>query len=375
MKIGFVLDDGLDKPDGVQQYILTLGRWYEEHGHEVRYLVGETKRTDIQHVYSLAKNIKVRFNGNALTIPLPTGRKKIKKVLADEQFDVLHIQVPYSPFFGAKVIMCAPSSVAIVGTFHILPYGAISHIGTRLLGAYLWRSLRKFDAFVSVSRPAAEFSAATFKIRSQVVPNSVPIAAFHGNGSQAKSSGLRILFLGRLVQRKGCQQLLTALAILKKNDQLPANVIVDICGDGSMRSDLERHVADNKLSSTVTFHGFVTNDEKINFMQNADIAVFPSLSGESFGIVLIEAMAAGSQVVLGGDNPGYQSVLEDVPDSIIDAHNPAVMAKQLHEIMTDSKKRQQIHLQQQAHVEQFDTAVVARKLLDLYQSCKTRPNS
>ncbi len=368
MKIGFVLDDGLDKPDGVQQYILTLGNWFIAHGHEVRYLVGETKRNDIDGVYSLAKNVKVRFNGNALTIPLPASKKAIKQALHNEKFDVLHVQVPYSPFMGAKVIMAAPKETVVVGTFHILPYGWISRVGTRLLGIWLHRSLKRFNAQASVSKPAALFAAQTFKTNSVVIPNSVHIDEFKPTEPIAHFAGApRVLFLGRLVERKGCKQLLQSLAILHHNGQLPIGTKLDICGDGALRPELEAFAIKNNLEDSISFHGFVTQEEKVSFMQQADIAVFPSLSGESFGIVLIEAMAAGAGVVLGGNNPGYESVLADVPGSIIDAHQPSVMAKQLAEIINNSAQQQRLHAAQQAHVAQFDTAVVANTLLQLYQ--------
>ncbi len=373
MKIGFVLDDGLDKPDGVQQYILTLGEWYQQHGHEVRYLVGQTKRTDIPGVYSLARNMKVRFNGNRLSIPLPASSRAIKKMLTAENFDVLHVQTPYSPLFGAKVVHLADSKTAVVGTYHILPYDMWSRIGSHGLGVWLRRSLKRFDAFVSVSEPAAVFAKETFKISSTIVPNSVPIEQFKPTEPIKRSDDtLDLLFLGRLVHRKGCQQLLKALAILNQNNSLPSGVRLIICGDGPLRPALEKYVVQQKMSEMVTFKGFVTQEEKIKYMQEADIAIFPSLSGESFGIVLIEAMAAGSGVVLGGDNPGYRSVLQPVPDTIINAHKPQIFAEQLLNLINQPKKRHELHTLQQAHVKQFDTAVVANTLLNLYQSCKTR---
>lgn len=367
-----MLDDGLDKPDGVQQYILTLGTWYSAHGHEVHYLVGETKRTDLPNVHSLAKNVGVTFNGNRLTIPLPASKKGIKRVLKAEEFDVLHVQVPYSPFMGAKVIMAAPKETAVVGTFHILPYGVLSRVGTRLLGIWLYRSLRRFNKHISVSKPAAEFATKTFKIKSEIVPNSIPIARFQPTFAVNHSDELfRILFLGRLVQRKGCHRLLQSLARLKRQHKLPDNVHVDICGDGAMRGLLEAYVKRHDLSDIVTFHGFISEDQKIDFMQHADIAVFPSLSGESFGIVLIEAMAAGSGVVLGGNNPGYASVLADIPGALVDASRPSIFAKQLHEIMTNAELRSRIHAAQQQHVSQFDTTVVAQRLLHMYELARS----
>lgn len=372
MKIGFVLDDGLDKPDGVQQYILTLGAYYANAGHDVRYLVGQTSRKDLEGVFSLAKNIKVRFNGNTLSNPLPASSKEIKRVLKQEKFDVLHVQIPYHPFFGAKVVRLADASTAVVGTFHILPYGKLSVGGTRLLGMWLKRSLRRFDAFVCVSAPAAVFAKKTFRITSTVIPNSVPLAVFQPAKPIRRSPDtFNLLFLGRLVPRKGCQQLLKALAILQQSNCLPEHLQVDICGGGPLLPELKRYVKQHKLSGIVTFHGFVSHEQKIAQMQAADIAVFPSLSGESFGIVLIEAMAAGSGVVIGGDNPGYRSVLEPVPGSIIDAHWPTVFAEQLYDLMADKEKRASIHRKQQILVKQFDTPVVAEQLLELYKTCKS----
>lgn len=104
MKIGFVLDDSLDKTDGVQQYIITLGSWLAKQGHNVHYLVGETHRDDIPNIHSLSKNIAVRFNKNRMSMPLKADKSKIVKLLNDEQFDIIHVQMPYSPLMAGFVV-------------------------------------------------------------------------------------------------------------------------------------------------------------------------------------------------------------------------------------------------------------------------------
>jgi len=364
MKIAFVLDDGLNKPDGVQQYILTLGRWYASNGHEVFYLVGETDRPDITNVHSMAKNMKVKFNGNSLTIPLPASGKRIKRLLSKEQFDVIHVQVPYSPFMGAKVVKYSDPKTRVIGTFHILPYGWMSRFGTKLLGIWLHRNLKRFDKMLSVSQPAADFAKTSFKVDSTVVPNAVDFKRYKPLSPKINSSSpLRILFLGRLVHRKGCQQLIKALIILQNRDYK-----VDICGDGPLRNQLEKMVKDNNLQQVITFHGFISEAQKINFMQNADISIFPSLSGESFGIVLIEAMAAGGGIVLGGDNPGYRSVLQTTPGAIIDVTDPQIMARQISTHIGDAEKRQILYAAQQKLVHQFDVDKVAKQVLEFYKA-------
>jgi len=387
MKIGFVLDDGLDRPDGVQQYITTLGGWLSAQGHEVRYLVGETHNNQDKKVYVLSRNIRVNFNGNRMSVPLPVPARRIKKILRDEQFDVLHVQLPYSPFMAAKVIKLCSKKTALIGTFHILPYNFWSALGTRLLGLFLKRNLRRFDSIISVSKPAADFARKAFGVDSTVVPNMVTIKDFqpretqprkkHSEVSPVKTErdGLRVLFVGRLVKRKGIEELVNAIEFLKVHDELPSEVCVDICGEGPLRSRLEARVKESGLPDIIRFHGFIGEEEKIHLLQQADIAAFPSLSGESFGIVLIEAMAAGSGVVLGGNNPGYRSVLEAVPESIVEPRNIPVFSRELLTFMKDKPKRLELHARQQKHIRQYDTPKVGKRLLTLYITCKSDRSS
>src|SRR5688572_10061763 len=120
LRIGFVLDDRLDKPDGVQQYVKLLGGWLSAHGHDVHYLVGESPGLKDQNIHHLGRTVKVRFNKNRMEIPLPANRRNIKKLLAEKEFDVLHVQMPYSPMLAARVIKNAAPTTSVVGTFHIL---------------------------------------------------------------------------------------------------------------------------------------------------------------------------------------------------------------------------------------------------------------
>src|SRR5690606_12032477 len=103
MKIGFVLDDTLDTADGVQQYILLLGNWLTRQGHEVHYLVAQSKRDDHDNIQSMARQLRIKFNRNVVPLVLPTSPRKIASLLCQEQFDILHVQLPYSPAFGSRV--------------------------------------------------------------------------------------------------------------------------------------------------------------------------------------------------------------------------------------------------------------------------------
>jgi phosphatidylinositol alpha-mannosyltransferase len=360
LKIGIVLDDSLDRSEnGVQQYVRTLGGWLAKQGHTVHYLVGDTK-TGNADVHSLSRNIAVRFNQNRLTIPLPANKTVIKNLLAREKYDVLHVQMPYSPFLAGKIISAAPDSMAIVGTFHILPFGRLQKVGSKTLGLAQKATLKRFDAICSVSPAAAEFAKSHFGLESIVIPNMIDTSVWR---SAVQPHPGRIVYLGRLVPRKGCQELLTALA--KLPDDLLQKIEVLIASDGPERAKLEKFAASNKLHN-VSFLGFIDESSKADLLASAEIAVFPSLGGESFGIVLIEAMAAGSGVVLGGNNPGYASVLGAWQKTLIEPTNPESFARSLELFLTDKNQRLQIHAEQQQAVLQYDVNLAGKKIVNMY---------
>ena len=369
LKIGFVLDDSLDKSDGVQQYVLTLGHWFHSQGHEVHYLVGQTERTDLSHVHSLSRNIQARFNQNRMSTPLPASKSAIKQLLDKEQFDVLHVQLPYSPLLAARIIYTAGPKTAIVGTFHIIPFSKLEAFATATLGLVLKRNLRRLDAIYSVSEPARRFAKKSFRINSKVVPNVVNVGHFKAAKpyKRYEDGTVTIVFLGRLVERKGCMYLMEALERLHRQHQLE-RVRVIVCGKGPLLKKLEDFVRDKHLGRVVRFTGYIDEDTKAKYLASADIAVMPSTGGESFGIVLIEAMAAGARVVIGGDNPGYRSVLGERPQQLVKPADTKAFAKTLHHFINSSRSRTQAFKWQQEHIKNFDVRLVGAYLLKEYET-------
>ncbi len=378
LKIGFVFDDSLDKPDGVQQYILSIGDWLTAQGHEVHYLVGHTMRQDLPGVHSLSRNISVTFNGNGMSMPLPTSRRKLRSFLAAEQFDVLHVQVPYSPWLAGRLISLAPPTTAIIGTFHIVAYSPLVSAATRLLGLYTHSTIRKFDEIVSVSSAAQHFARQTYGIKTDILPNAIDYARFHMAQPMTKYAGdkLTLLFLGRLVPRKGCHLLLEAIHLLKTRYQT-ADFRVLICGKGPELAKLQHYVQLHQLQSLVEFVGFVSEADKPAYYASADISIFPSSGGESFGIVLIEAMASGQAVVLGGDNSGYRSVLENQPELLFNAGDAPALANKLQHYMANSDARKTLAAWGCSYAETFDQAVVGQQLVQRYRQAlqKRRPTA
>jgi phosphatidylinositol alpha-mannosyltransferase len=376
MKVALVLDDSLDRPDGVQQYVLSVGRYLASVGHDVHYVCSSATRTDLaQPLHSLVGNFHVSFNGNGLSIPRVASRRTLREFVARERFDVFHVQTPHSPLFSARLVRQARRvqgrAVTIVGTFHILPNGRIAALGTRLLGVILRHNLRSFDRFCAVSAPAAEFARRVFGIEPSVIGIPIPVdllaaAGAEGRASRVGSGRLHLAFLGRLVPRKGALEFVEAVAALERH--VRDRVRVTVGGRGPLAADVERAIEAHDLQAVVEMAGFVPEEDKAAFYGAADIAVFPATGGESFGIVLTEAMASGSGVVVGGDNPGYRSVLGDSPDVLVDPGDTAAFAATLARLIADPSLRAAIRADQEARVREFDVAVVGPKIESLYRA-------
>ena len=364
MKIGFVLDDTLDKTDGVQQHVLTVGKWLTEQGHEVHYLVADTTRTDIENVHSLGRFVNLHYNKNNVRTPLPSSKRKIKSLLSEHKFDVIHVQLPYSPFLAKQIINLVPGSTAVVGTFHILPASALHGYSNRALRLILGKSLKRFDKIVAVSEPAVHFARRAYGINAEYLPNPIDISVFRAGKRvpELNAHKLNIIFLGRLVKRKGLLELIDAYNHISDDAAKKTRLI--ICGKGPLKQKANHSV---RVDRDVRFLGYVAEKDKPNYLASADIAVFPSTGGESFGIVLIEAMAAGSKVVIGGSNPGYSSVLSAQPYLLFDPTDQQAFVEQLELFINDSKLRDRMSTWQQKTVEQYDISEIGPKIVKIYK--------
>lgn len=375
LTIGIILDTSLDTQEGVPQYVVHIGEWLRSQNHEVHYLVGQTDKRQLPNIHSLSRNITVQFNGNRTTIPLPTSRRKLRGFMREHNFDVLYVQTPHHPLMAQRLILAARPATAVVGIFHVLPYGGLSRYGTKALGIWLKPSLKRFDKMLAVSSAAADFEKWSFGLGADVLPNVIDYSLFHEAKPLEKydDDTKTILFLGRLVPRKGCQLLLEATAKLAKESDLPKFRVV-VCGRGSLQSKLQAYVEHNGLSDIVEFTGFVSEQDKPRYYASADVSVFPAKGGESFGIVLLEAMASGQAAVLAGDNPGYRSVMSDQPELLFDPSDSDILAQKIKRLLIDDDQRLKMAAWGAAYTKGFDVHLIGQKLLQIFnEALRKRP--
>ena len=371
-----MFDDTLDVFDGVQQHILTLGKALRERGHHVEYLVGQTAHPPVGGVHSMSRNMMVSFNGNRMRIPLLAPVRGIRKVLDEGRFDVLHVQAPYSPLMAGRVIKRADPGTGLVATYHIAPTGTMQLKGGQVLGRINASRHRRIDRVISVSKVAADYARTTAGVESRIIPNPIDVAAIRANRDRAGTEsidrlhgqGPHLVFLGRFVARKGADLLIEAIAQGERRGILPEGLHLTMAGKGPLLERCRQRAQD--LATPIDFPGFVTESDKPALLASADLAVFPSTGGESFGIVLLEAMASGAGVILAGDNPGYRSTLQDDEEALVrvnDPQTPIILAERIARVFGNPDWARGIHRRQTAFLSRYDVHSVADQVEEVYE--------
>jgi phosphatidyl-myo-inositol alpha-mannosyltransferase len=364
LRVALVYDDSLDRYRGVPQYVISLARGLTQRGHRVELLVGQSRSSSLGEipVHSLSRNIRVRFNGNRLSMPLLSQAREIDRVMEDGRFDVVHVQVPYSPLMASRVISRAADSAAVVGTFHVASEKVLPRVGSRLLASVTLRSLRRFDAMMSVSRCAARFAHSYYGIDSHIVPNMVDVDFLRSNGRDGGCAGAStVAYVGALVHRKGPDLLVEAVLRLRRSRP---EVTLVVAGEGPLRGKLERMVEAAGAGSSIRLVGEVGERRKAELLGAAQVACFPSRYGESFGIVLLEGIAAGAGVVLAGDNHAYSELFAACPGALCPV-SPTALARRLEQLL-DPRRRAPLRAAQETLLDSYRMEDITEQVLGVY---------
>jgi len=370
LRVGLVYDDTIDRHGGIGVYVTTLGAALRRQGHHVEYLLGSSALASFEGVpvRSLARNVNVRFNGNVLSMPAWSRGSRLDQALRRGRFDVLHVQVPYSPLMAGRLLTRAGGRCAVIGTYHVASDQLLPRVGAAALRVLKAPSASRFDAMISVSETAAAFAARWSGMDAgQVVPNLLDVSRVRRDvAAAAVRPNHDVAFVGRLVPRKGCGELLEALGHLKRSaDWRPLRVA--IVGDGPLRRRLERRARALGLADSVAFHGAVDDQRKFALLSGARVACFPSLFGESFGVVVLEALAAGTEAVLAGDNPGYRELLKD-PRALVDPRDPVAFGARLRRFLEEDRLREEVGQRQRRLVVRCDADAVSGRIVDIYRT-------
>ena len=320
MRIGLVCPYSLTLPGGVQNQVLGLARTMRELGHDVRVLGPCDGPPPDSGVTPLGDSIPTAANGSMAPIaPDPSAQLRTIRALRDERFDVVHLHEPLAP--GVTHTALVFKAQPLVGTFHAA--GEIA--------AYKWMSplarwaLAKLDLRFAVSNDAMEMARRNVGGTYELVFNGVELGPY-AKAEPYPSQGPTIFFLGRHEPRKGLAVLLEAM------QELPAGVRLWVGSDGPETTALRQQYAGDPR---IEWLGRISDREKVARLMAADVFCAPSLGGESFGVVLIEAMAASTAVVA-SDLPGYANVARAGRDALlVPPGDPVALAGALRSVLDD----------------------------------------
>lgn len=372
MRIGLVCPYNIFKNGGVQECVLALRSEYAQAGHEAHIITPRPVGVEVEEIDGIilvgqSRDVKSPFHTTA-QVSVTFDNTAIDDLLSHHKFDVLHFHEPWVPIVSRQILM--RSNTVNIATFHAkLPETMMSKTIERVITPYTKSILKYFDSFSAVSTAAAEYISSLTDEDIEIIPNGIDVDKFCVQKNIRKDNTL--LFIGRLEKRKGVKYLLQAYKELL--NQMP-DVRLLLAGDGPERERLEEYVKYHRLSN-VEFLGFVDEAKKIELLNEATVYCSPAIYGESFGIVLLEAMAAGV-VTVAGDNPGYSSVMQDTGAiSLVNVKDTQAFARRLQLLLTDEELRKVWNDWASDYVTQFEYAKIAKQYLKLYKDTKKQARS
>ncbi|WP_433597890.1 glycosyltransferase family 4 protein [Nocardia sp. CA-135953] len=362
MKIGMVCPYSFDVPGGVQAHVVELARVFIERGHKVSVLAPASEDTPLpDFVVSAGRAVAIPYNGSVARLSFgPMAYTRIRRWIDGNDFDVLHIHEPNAPSLSMLALKIAEGP--IVATFHT---STTKSLVLSTFQGVLRPYHEKISGRIAVSELARRWQVEALGSDAVEIPNGVAVPAFARAPMLPgyPRAGGTVLFLGRYDEpRKGMEVLLGALPELVRRHP---DVEILIVGRGD-EERLRREAG--PLARHLRFLGQVSDEEKASAMRSADVYVAPNLGGESFGIILIEAMAAGTAVVA-SELDAFRRVLRDgTAGMLVPVGDSVRLAAALDTLLTDDVRREAlIHIADQV-VGEYDWPVVAEQILRVYET-------
>ncbi|NKS81616.1 glycosyltransferase [Rhodococcus hoagii] len=362
MKIGMVCPYSFDVPGGVQAHVVELAQVLIERGHKVSVLAPASEGTELpDFVVSAGRAVAIPYNGSVARLTFgPISYARVRRWIADNDFDVLHIHEPNAPSLSMLAMKIAEGP--IVATFHT---STTKSLVLSTFQSVLQPYLEKISGRIAVSELARRWQVESLGSDAVEIPNGVDVPAF-ANAAPLPGyprPGRTVLFLGRYDEpRKGMAVLLGALPTLVEKYPDLEILVVGRGDEEKLRKEAGRFAGHLRLL------GQVSDAEKASALRSVDVYCAPNLGGESFGIVLVEAMAAGAPVVA-SELDAFRRVLRDgTAGLLVPVGDSAALAAAIDSVLGDEDRRRALTDVASVVVGEYDWPVVAEQILRVYET-------
>jgi len=362
MRIGMVCPYSFDVPGGVQSHVLQLAEVMRTRGHEVSVLAPSSPDAELpDYVVSGGKAVPIPYNGSVARLRFgPATHRQVKKWLAHGDFDVLHLHEPNAPSLSMLALQAAQGP--IVATFHT---STTKSLTLSVFQGILRPYHEKIVGRIAVSDLARRWQMEALGSDAVEIPNGVDVASFATAPLLPgyPRAGRSVLFLGRYDEpRKGMAVLLRALPTLVA--RYP-DVEILVVGRGDEEELREQAGA---LARHLRFLGQVNDATKASAMRSADVYCAPNTGGESFGIVLVEAMAAGTAVVAADLDAFRRVLLDGAAGCLVPVDDAEALAAALIRMLGDDGARERHIAAASEAVHRYDWSVVASQIMRVYET-------
>lgn len=368
MKIALVSPYDFSVPGGVVKHIYYLARHFREMGHDVK-VIAPCSREDsplseyLVKVSSLVVGIPSAGSVARVSVS-PLVYRKAKKILEEENFDVVHIHEPLTPMLPVAVLR--HSKTLNIGTFHA--YRPDPHPVLEYSDVLLRRLANKLDGRIAVSMAAKDYISRYFPGDYRIIPNGVDLDFFQSRAKPIErfcDGRLNVLFVGRLEKRKGFGFLLDAFKIVRAEVPQARLLVVGAFDDDDKKPFVE-YVRRNRIHG-VRFIGRVPEEELPRYYHTCDVFCAPSLGYESFGMVLVEAMAAGKPVVASAI-PGYTEVVKSGAEGLlVPPGDSQALARAIIHLLNNPQLREWMGEMGRRKAARYSWRQIASEVLEYYQ--------